>query len=82
MDSKFHCEFLNEDIESILNLVEVFDDTETKLAVNKDDTINGFEIEDISYTYSSLKERDDDYNQLIKLLNKKSKAFIYSNDTD
>jgi len=78
MENIFHCETLNEDINGILNLVEAFDSIETKLAVNKDNTINGFEIEDMSYTYSSLKERDEDYNLFIKLLNKKSKRFIYT----
>jgi len=77
METNFYCEILNEDINGILNLVEAFDSVETKLAVNKDDTINGFEIEDMSYTYSSLKERDEDYEKLIKLLNEKSKRFIY-----
>jgi len=70
---------------ALMELIDLMHETETettKMAVSKecDDTLsNSFsiDVEHISFFYSSEKERDEDYAELMKVLTDESISFSY-----
>jgi len=78
----FHNKDLENDIQRIKDCQKDIEETGYKMLVEKaeDETLDYqyiIDVEDTSYSYPTVYDRDNDYNELCKLLSKNSTNYIY-----